>query len=196
MRKFVLAILMTTALGTGAYHGLKDLCRPVCDTDLWQKQIVLDKVYVDFNRDGNFDRSELRTDYQIKREELALITFKEYGSRYLWIYRPGDRQPYYQIKGRAVGLGKFKQAYIPKELNLCCYLEKGASRQRAARPQPGNDPQSQKTLIRMDQIQSSEILSTGELELVTATVGDFVIQKDRARKEQARLRQYKLCWCR
>lgn len=196
MRKFVLAILMTTALGTGAYHGLKDVCRPVCDTDLWQKQIVLDKVYVDFNRDGNFDRSELRTDYQIKRQDLALITFKEYGSRYLWIYRPGDRQPYYQIKGRAVGLGKFKQAYIPNELSLCCYLEKGASRQRAAKPQPGNDPQSQKTLIRMDQIKSSEILSTGELELVTATLGDFVIQKDRARKEQGRIRQYMLCWCR
>lgn len=196
MRNFVIAILLTTALGTGVYHGLKDVCQPVCDTDLWQKQIVLDKVYVDFNRDGNFDRSELRKDYAVKREELALITFKEFGSRYLWIYRPGDRQPYYQIKGRAVGLGKFKKQYIPSELSLCCFLEKGASRQRAAKPQPGNDPKTQKTLIRMDEIKSSEIIPTGELEIVTASLGNFVIQKDRARKEQNRIRQYQLCWCR
>lgn len=195
MRNIVLAILMTTAIGTGVYHGLKDVCQPVCDTELWQKKVNLEKVYVDFNRDGHFDRSELRTDYPVQREELAFITFKEYGSRYLWIYRPGEQQPYYQIKGRTVGLGKFKREHIPNELSLCCYLEKGASRRRVARPEPGNKPKSQKTLIRMDQIQSNEITSTGELEIVTAKLGVFVLQKDRARKEQRRIQQYRLCRC-
>lgn len=196
MRKIVIAVLLTTALGTGLYHGLKDVCQPVCDTDLWHQKVTLDKVYVDFNRDGHFDRSELRENYPVKREEMAFVTFKDFGSRYLWIYRPGDSQPYYQMKGRDIGLRKFKTAYLPEELSLCCYLEKGASRRTEEVQKPGNDPQSQKTLIRMDQVQNSQINSLGELEIVTPNLGEFVIQKDRARKEQGRIRQYKLCWCR
>lgn len=196
MRKIVIAVLMTTALGTGVYHGLKDVCQPVCDTDLWNKTVLLDKVYVDFNQDGTFDPSELRQNYLVKREEMALITFKDFGSRYLWIYRPGEGRPYYQLKGRTVGLGKFKREYLPNELTLCCYLEKGASRRNKEKQKPGNNPKSQKTLIRMDQIQKSAINNLGELELVTASLGEFVIQKDRARKEQGRIAQYKLCWCR
>ena len=195
MKKIATIIILSTALAGGAMIGLKDVCKPVCDVNLRQKMVTLEKVYVDFNNDGHFDKSELRTNYQVSRNEFALITFKEFGSRYLWIYPTGASNPKYQIKGRDVGLGKFTRLYLPQELQSCCYLEKGASRQRNEHQKPGNDPKSQKSLIRFDLIQKSSINTSGELEIVTDKLGEFVIQKDRARFEKGRIIQYNLCKC-
>ena len=195
MKKIISIVVLSTALAGGAFLGMKDYCKPVCDTELWQSTVVIDKIYVDFNGDGHFDKSELRTNYRISRNELALITFKEYGSRYLWIYPPGNSKPKYQIKGRDVGLGKFTRLYLPQELQKCCYLEKGASRRKNGRQKPGNDPQSQKSLLRFDIIRKANINSSGELEVVTSNLGGFVIQKDRARVEKGRITQYNLCSC-
>lgn len=195
MRKIVTLIVLSTALATGAYHGLKDVCRPVCDINLWQSKVILEKVYVDFNQDGYFDKSELRTNYSVARQEMALITFKDYGSRYLWIYPPGNKQPKYQIKSRDLGLGKFTRLYLPDELLDCCFVEKGASRRNNEKQKPGNNPKLQKTLIRMDQIQQANLNGSNELEIVTNSLGTFVLQKDRARLEKGRIRQYQLCNC-
>jgi hypothetical protein len=171
------------------------VCRPVCDIKLWQSKVSIDKVYVDFNQDGYFDKSELRSNYPVSRQEMALITFKDFGSRYLWIYPPGAKQPKYQIKGRDVGLEKFARLYLPSDLLDCCFIGKGASRRKNEKQKPGNNPKNQKTLIRMDQIQKSHFNSSNELEIVTPNLGTFVLQKDRARIEYGRIKQYQLCNC-
>ena len=195
MRKIVTLIVLSTALATGVYHGLRDVCQPVCDIDVWQSKVIFEKVYIDFNQDGFFDKSELRSNYSVARQELALVTFKDYGSRFLWIYPPGARQPKYQIKSRDIGLGKFTRLYLPNQLVDCCYVEKGASRRNNEKQKPGNNPKVQKTLIRMDQIQQANLNSSNELEVVTSGLGTFVLQKDRARLEKGRIQQYRLCKC-
>lgn len=195
MKRISTIFILTTAFVGGMYLGQRDICKPVCDIDRWQEKVVLEKVYVDFNNDGRFDRDELRKNYPVKRSELAIITFKDFGSRYLWIFSPGEKKAKYQIKGNGVGLGKFTRQYIPSELLDCCYLEKGASRNKGKKQKPGNRPQEQKTMIRLDEIQQSELHTTGELEIVTKGPGTFVIQKDRGREEYQRIKQYKTCAC-
>ncbi|MEO0338830.1 MAG: hypothetical protein AAF242_06425, partial [Bacteroidota bacterium] len=145
--------------------------------------------------DGYFDKNELRTNYPVSRKEMAIVTFKDFGSRFIWIYPAGAKQPKYQIKGRAVGLGQFSQKYLSKDLLDCCYTQKGASRNKNKKQKPGNNPKVQKTLIRFDLVRSAKINTSGELEIVTPGLGKFVLQKDKARKEQARIKQYQMCNC-
>jgi len=196
VRRLSTVLVLSMALAGGALIGYKDFCKPVCDLDRWEEQIRIDQIYVDLNNDGHFDKNELKKNYPVPRQDFALITFKEYGSRYLWIYPPGSKKPKYQIKGRDVGLGKFTRLYLPQDLLSCCYVEKGASRRKNEKQKPGNNPQLQKTLIRFDMVRTAQLTSSGELELVTDRLGTFVLQKDRARLEQARIMQYNHCNCR
>ena len=75
-------------------------------------------------------------------------------------------------------------------------LKKAPAAGKNEKQKPGNNPQLQKTLIRFDMVRTAQLTSSGELELVTDRLGTFVLQKDRARLEQARIMQYNHCNCR
>lgn len=167
----------------GIVIGYHEVCKDPCDLDAWAQTITLYNVDVDFDENGKFHGEEYRREYKIARSELAFLTMKETGGRYVYIYQPDHSEPTYRV--RVESMITFIDDHILKEHLECCYL----------RVQSQNHPKFKVSYIRFDMIEQAFINKGYKLEVTVKDIGKFTIHRERAKIEKARIDAYNTCNC-